>query len=189
MKSSFIGIWSNGWWPPACYWTFQKSSQCTTTSLWRRRYSGLVAFSFRSSSVWSATCSWCLTSGDWEWLEPISGYFKLNYSSNQYDIIVFWVNFKGWGGAYIDEPISKILSDIQQAETVQMDRWRLTVTKNVDSSAVCDDRGEDVLPLNVVNNYFSLGVDAQIALQVSVGKWSFFISINLKPKSKSFKFL
>lgn len=69
----------------------------------------------------------------------------------------------GWGGGYIDEPISKILSSMQSADTLLMDRWELLVERNENKST--EERGRDKLPLNVVNNYFSIGVDAQIALQ------------------------
>lgn len=69
----------------------------------------------------------------------------------------------GWGGGYIDEPISKILSSLQSADIQPMDRWELVVERNEHEST--EERGKDKLPLNVVNNYFSIGVDAQIALQ------------------------
>ena len=52
------------------------------------------------------------------------------------------VKISGWGGGYIDEPISKILSDLQSAETLQMDRWLLKVERNNDCHST-DDRGED----------------------------------------------
>ena len=72
----------------------------------------------------------------------------------------------GWGGGYTDEPISKIISAIQTSPTVKMDRWQLSVTRNSKLPAT-EEKGEDQLArsANVVNNYFSLGVDAQIALQ------------------------
>jgi len=64
---------------------------------------------------------------------------------------------------YTDEPISKILSNIGESDIVQLDRWELKVEKNPDAEA--SEEGKENLPLNVVNNYFSLGVDAHIALE------------------------
>jgi len=69
----------------------------------------------------------------------------------------------GWGGGYTDEPISKILLSLAQADEIDMDRWGLKVTPRKDFPP--SEKGVDKLPLDVVNNYFSLGVDAQIALQ------------------------
>lgn len=69
----------------------------------------------------------------------------------------------GWGGGYTDEPISKILISLQHADIINVDRWRLRLTPN--PAYAGSNKGEDRLPLDVVNNYFSLGVDALIALQ------------------------
>ncbi|XP_017139867.1 eye-specific diacylglycerol kinase isoform X4 [Drosophila miranda] len=76
----------------------------------------------------------------------------------------------GWGGyfscqGYTDEPVGKILREIGMSQCVLMDRWRVKVTPNDD---VCDDhmdRSKANVPLNVINNYFSFGVDAHIALE------------------------
>lgn len=64
---------------------------------------------------------------------------------------------------YTDEPISKILSNVNSSETILLDRWQLEVEKNPNSEP--NEDGKENLPLNVVNNYFSLGVDAHIALE------------------------
>lgn len=64
---------------------------------------------------------------------------------------------------YTDEPIAKILSNIANSDTVLLDRWNLKLEANPEASDSTD--GKDSLPLSVVNNYFSLGVDAHIALE------------------------
>ncbi|XP_050524780.1 eye-specific diacylglycerol kinase isoform X3 [Daktulosphaira vitifoliae] len=70
----------------------------------------------------------------------------------------------GWGGGYMDEPVSKILTNLEESDTVRLDRWNLKVEPNENAKGT-EHAGKDNLPLNVVNNYFSLGVDAQISLE------------------------
>nr|BAA04135.1 diacylglycerol kinase [Drosophila melanogaster] len=71
----------------------------------------------------------------------------------------------GWGGGYTDEPIGKILREIGMSQCVLMDRWRVKVTPNDDVTDDHVDRSKPNVPLNVINNYFSFGVDAHIALE------------------------
>lgn len=55
------------------------------------------------------------------------------------------------------------MCNLSQSDQVLLDRWSLEVEKNPDAEP--NENGKENLPLNVVNNYFSLGVDAHIALE------------------------
>ncbi|KAL1007032.1 hypothetical protein UPYG_G00081010 [Umbra pygmaea] len=71
-----------------------------------------------------------------------------------------------WGGGYTDEPVSKILSHVEDGNIVQLDRWNLLVEPNMEAVAEeKDDQQADKLPLDVFNNYFSLGFDAHVTLE------------------------
>ncbi|KAI1895948.1 hypothetical protein AGOR_G00112030 [Albula goreensis] len=71
-----------------------------------------------------------------------------------------------WGGGYTDEPVSKILSHVEDGNIVQLDRWNLMVEPNPDASQEeKDDQQTEKLPLDVFNNYFSLGFDAHVTLE------------------------
>ncbi|XP_064488970.1 eye-specific diacylglycerol kinase-like isoform X3 [Ornithodoros turicata] len=92
----------------------------------------------------------------------------------------------GWGGGYTDEPISKILQHVQEGEIVQLDRWDLIVHKNPDVDiSQCED-GKEFVPLNVVNNYFSIGVDAHIALEFHEAREAHPERFNSRLKNKMF---
>uniref|UniRef100_A0A4W6CRS2 Diacylglycerol kinase n=1 Tax=Lates calcarifer TaxID=8187 RepID=A0A4W6CRS2_LATCA len=70
-----------------------------------------------------------------------------------------------WGGGYTDEPLSKILSHVEDGTVVQLDRWNLQVEPNHSAVAELDEQQTDKLPLDVFNNYFSLGFDAHVTLE------------------------
>uniref|UniRef100_A0A671LLR2 Diacylglycerol kinase n=1 Tax=Sinocyclocheilus anshuiensis TaxID=1608454 RepID=A0A671LLR2_9TELE len=68
-----------------------------------------------------------------------------------------------WGGGYTDEPVSKILSHVEDGNIVQLDRWNLSVEPNLEGvksfyKLFC-------LPIDIFNNYFSLGFDAHVTLE------------------------
>ncbi|XP_073798856.1 diacylglycerol kinase zeta isoform X17 [Danio rerio] len=71
-----------------------------------------------------------------------------------------------WGGGYTDEPVSKILSQVEDGIIVQLDRWNLSVEANLEASDEDkDEQQTDKLPIDVFNNYFSLGFDAHVTLE------------------------
>ncbi|XP_065610902.1 diacylglycerol kinase zeta isoform X1 [Cyrtonyx montezumae] len=71
-----------------------------------------------------------------------------------------------WGGGYTDEPLSKILSHVEDGNIVQLDRWNLHVEANPEANPEeKDETAADKLPLDVFNNYFSLGFDARVTLE------------------------
>jgi diacylglycerol kinase (ATP) len=98
----------------------------------------------------------------------------------------------GWGGSYTDEPVSKILLNIKDGEVVQLDRWNLRVERNnnispTEQNAIKEDEGaKQELPLNVVNNYFSIGVDAHIALSFHEAREAHPERFNSRLRNKMF---
>ncbi|XP_017764003.1 PREDICTED: eye-specific diacylglycerol kinase isoform X1 [Eufriesea mexicana] len=93
----------------------------------------------------------------------------------------------GWGGGYTDEPIGKILTNIGESDTTLLDRWQLLVERNPDAQGDDDNgKGKENLPLNVVNNYFSLGVDAHIALEFHEAREAHPERFNSRLRNKMF---
>ncbi|XP_077993499.1 diacylglycerol kinase beta-like isoform X5 [Glandiceps talaboti] len=64
-----------------------------------------------------------------------------------------------WGGGYGGESLIKGLSMIEHSSMVLMDRWK------VELSTTNDNEKGDSIPYTIINNYFSIGLDATIALR------------------------
>ncbi|XP_038058543.1 diacylglycerol kinase beta-like isoform X3 [Patiria miniata] len=62
-----------------------------------------------------------------------------------------------WGGGYDGGSLTRTLHDMQSAENTFLDRW------HIEFSTTSTDEQGDPVPYNIINNYFSIGVDASIA--------------------------
>jgi len=61
-----------------------------------------------------------------------------------------------WGGGYEDEKLSPLLSDIENSHVKALDRWTISIIE--------EETGEKMVKKLLMNNYFSIGVDAEVAL-------------------------